>query len=742
MKQQFGFSHFIRFPFLLGLFSLGLGACNFKVAVTPDTPPLGEDPVTAGPSASDGGVTTPTTPPVTPPIVVNPLPPQTNVVSVPSIARPSSAAGEVVGLIFQNNKTTALPARYVTFGQPFLKGKVPATSGLLAVIGGVSFPVQMDIKTKYPDNTVKFAVLTVQHPVIPANSQTNVRLKTDALATGEINLLDLTGYSMRVGVAIQRRSNFQIDVKERMLSELSANRASYWLRGPLASQARVQVPLVGSMRLVFDVTKYADGSYVTDAQFNNDIAMSADGGRLDYTAQVTHGAVSQTFSLSHPQYMQWHRVYYSNGRPGVNIQHDPTYMIQSGAVLPYNVGAGVTKTILDGYATRLSTGDWTAPFAINNVAQYMPGTGGRPDIGSTTEFNGTWIATQSEIARDIALYQADTAAAVPWHYFDIANNVWLNTTHYPRLWTDGRGGQGVPRDSNSGGLVQQVEASPLGWSPDSAHQPDLSFVPYLMTGGRYYLDQVTAQASANIMGYWPSVDARLRGGIKTNLIYGNQLRGAAWGLRHVAQVANFGVDGSIETAYYKKVLKENLDYVISEIPAMQAEQGQVYGYLALGSYGGNPTRYGPNTPPWQQDFMIQALAMMALGGSTEAKTILRWMSNFRIGTFVNEASGFNPRNAITYLIGTTGVSGAPVYKTWSDLQQGTVAAGQDNGTGWANSQGYYGMLGASSLSLMYYVLGDPRAKTAHEWLMSVQAPFVPLPTEPMNEPNQVMMAPR
>ena len=34
-------------------------------------------------------------------------------------------------------------------------------------------------------------------------------------------------------------------------------------------------------------------------------------------------------------------------------------------------------------------------------------------------------------------------------------------------------------------------------------QPDLSYVAYLMTGDRYYLDQLNAQATFSVFSDWP-----------------------------------------------------------------------------------------------------------------------------------------------------------------------------------------------------------------------------------------------
>ena len=45
----------------------------------------------------------------------------------------------------------------------------------------------------------------------------------------------------------------------------------------------------------------------------------------------------------------------------------------------------------------------------------------------------------------------------------------------------------TPGDRNATGLTQQVDGL-TGWEPDTPHQPNLSFVPYVLTGDRWMLD--------------------------------------------------------------------------------------------------------------------------------------------------------------------------------------------------------------------------------------------------------------
>ena len=115
----------------------------------------------------------------------------------------------------------------------------------------------------------------------------------------------------------------------------------------------------------------------------------------------------------------------------------------------------------------------------------MPTTGGRPDIGPTTEANARWLITQDASAANYALAQAQAAGSIPWHYYDTAKGHYLSVADYPKLWIDQRG---TVRPA-------QIAGDELGWTTDRAHSPDVSYVAWLLTGDRYHLDMLNAQAT-------------------------------------------------------------------------------------------------------------------------------------------------------------------------------------------------------------------------------------------------------
>jgi hypothetical protein len=62
------------------------------------------------------------------------------------------------------------------FGRPFLREAIPHAPGVL--INGVAVPSQADVKNRYPDGSVEFAVISVIVPNIPANGSVSLTLTT------------------------------------------------------------------------------------------------------------------------------------------------------------------------------------------------------------------------------------------------------------------------------------------------------------------------------------------------------------------------------------------------------------------------------------------------------------------------------------------------------------------------------------------------------------------------------------
>jgi hypothetical protein len=652
------------------------------------------------------------------------------VILLPSVPQPGSAE-QVVGANLQNPSANTLPAHAVQLGQAFRHGDLPRNSGIAASMNGATLPAQIDVKTKYPDGSAKFGVITVMAPALPPGTVNPAIFSKGSRDAAAVSLASMPGFDFKVAIQFSKGAtgSREFDAAQLLSQALSAGKVDYWRQGPVVTEGRIEVPVASSMRLVIDISKYRDGSYSTEVQFDNDLAMTASGGTLTYTATISqNGAmVFQSLPLTHFQYQQWHKTFWSNSSPGVNVQHDVAYLEKTGAIQHYDLTTGVNESNLKDFAAAMTKGDWAAPFGsryesgytfTNGVTMGMGITGGRADIGPETKYNTVWLMTQHATAAKIALFQAETAANIPWHMWAACHNAWLNTDNYPKLWSDYRGRNGKPCDSNSGGLTQAAEAGSLdgccsianGWQPDTAHEPELSYVPYLMTGDRYHLDQLNAVVSFGEMSNWPTADegdGRYAG--EGLIVTGNaQTRASAWILRGIVAAAYANPDGSADKAYAIKMQDNNLRYLVNHVAAWQVAQGESYGWLH------------DTNRPWMNDMFATSLVMAARLGDNRAVTYLNWACNYYAGRFLNSAKGFNPHDGAIYSMGDQGIVGRSFpesMKTWAGLAAGIKAAGLSAGDKWSG----YETIAAAAVAGIADVTGSPDAKRAYAWLRSADS---------------------
>lgn len=644
-------------------------------------------------------------------------------IRAPAAPQPT-APGDLVGLVLENTLTRAEPPRYITFGTVLAQGQLPKGDGVAAVVGGKAEPAQIDIKNRYPDGSALFGIVTLRTPPIGSSANASVMLRKSTPPPGTIALLPaLQKHDVTITLALNPPGlptrYVTIDAAKLLAGAEAAGTATPWLAGPLVSGTKISETITGSLRLVIDLRAYASGNVEADVQLNNDIAMSPKGGSETYGITIAQNGkpVFAAPRIHQFQYQDWHTIIRSNGRSPINVVHDIAAMERIGIIPAYDLATGIERSTLISELKAVTAPGWDAPLAVNGVTQYMPEVGGRSDIGPTNAANAVWLITQNPIAAEYAIGQADAAGAVPWHFFNEKTGDFVTTADYPKLWTDGRGGPA----SYTTGLTQQVDGK-AGWHPDVAHEPDLSFIPYLMTGRRYFLDQQNAEADYSEIGQWPAKQARNGG---EGIIVGpsEQVRGAAWSLREVADAAYIDPDGSPMRHYFQHMVANNMAYLKRHIPEWTTQEGQPYGYI-IGTYGSGSGFIA--FAPWQQDYFATTMATMAHEHVPGARKTLLWETHFLAGSVLNTSPGYNRHNGITYNIFIENPKTKQHATTWAELDEATRAGGQSNGTGWAHSMGDYGMTRLAALASIYNATGSPESIKAYDWVLHSGAPFINL----------------
>jgi len=631
----------------------------------------------------------------------------------------------ITQVTFQNAGVLTLQGGFTTFGQTFRAGELMPGRQLLAEIGGQVVPVQVDVRNTYPDGSVKMAVLTMQRPALSPWQEAVATLLAGnpAAPSAAVSLPQvLAGHSASLTLAMEDgRAPLTIDIGAAVAQAIANGSASFWQQGPYATQARVEIPVENSsMRVVLDVTGYADGEIRFTVGLNNDRAMEAVGGHLNYLASVTlNGKTLFQQGLSHGQYQRVSLDFASSEAHGIqglgapqegwlNIKHDIDYLKSTGAIFQYNTDFVADPGTLRFYYDQVANNpQWGQIFWAHGVHMSMGDPGGRPDIGYTTGPNTHWLLSQDAAAAAYALGQAKVAGYVPWNFYDMANSTVLNTDNYPKVWTDGRGGTGSPGDRNSTGLTQQVPN--IGWGPDTAHQPDLSFIPYILTGERWMYDNIMTQASHSIHSTWPAQ----RGGDSALVVQNNQMRASAWSMRQIDNAAWVAEDGSVEQIYFQQKVQDNWSWILSNASAWTETWGEISGFIPSSAYVGLP-------PPWQTYMLASVVALSALRGSDEARDVLEFMSNFLLGMALSGDQGFDPHNAVIRSLVVPKDHTRPT--TWEALADALKANGSYADGRFFNTELEYQRIYIGALTMAYEATGNERFREAAQVFMQLDPP--------------------
>ena len=401
--------------------------------------------------------------------------------------------GTIGDFSLENAATTKSAAQYVRYNQTFSEGDLPQGRSLSAVIGTRTVPLQMDVLSRYADGSVKSAIVTVAAPVIAAGATLQSSLVTSSAAVGTAIATDAAlaqGYDLTVNMNISGLGAVTINAAQKLAAAAAAGDFEVLRQGALATEIRFDVAVTRALRVTFDVVTYADGSVSTKVAFQNDAAMGATGGAILFNSlSIVEGGTTRfsTTNLTQYQFQVWAQdiTQDSSATQTLNVRHDIDYLERTGAIWNFDLTARVG-------AAPLVPSDWTNVLGENGIYRAMSSAGERPDIGPVTEVNALWLITQDASAARYALAQAQAAGSLPWHYYDTAKGHYLSVADYPQMWIDSRGSV----------RPKQMAGDESGWYPDRAHTPDLSYVAWLLTGDRYHLDMLNAQASWVIANTW------------------------------------------------------------------------------------------------------------------------------------------------------------------------------------------------------------------------------------------------
>src|SRR5262252_3295249 len=458
--------------------------------------------------------------------------------------------------------TVGLTAGWATFGEALAEGQ--ATDALQ--VG--SLPTQTDVKNRWPDGSIKFAIVSANVPSAGTYAVTSA-----AAAGGSFAAVVPSASVMLTIGGVTYVANLP-----------PTPGADVWLAGPLVQEWRkVVAPLAGAtshpfLRVIFDTRVYNDGKAHVSVTVENVLNQT---GATTTTYDVSVAANGQTLfthtDVQHYYMTRWRKAFDLQA-PASTVTPDLTPFNLSRAIPPINAVVALDPRV----DTIGANYDILQSGAVDPV---MGAHGGRAELAPLPDWTARYLVKKNATQGQFVMANGDLAGSWPIHVRepDNATPSGLGSEHLmsidqePNAWlfASGTGIKGTPMPMPEyGSGIPGPGQSPLG--PSNAHVPDLAFVPYLLTGDRYYAEE---------MAFWA-----IHGMLATSshgsqgLLVGNEVRGFGWVLRNMAEAAAYYPDASPVKAHLAQKVVNNLQWLDSYANSLKTPNNPLWIVYAWTKY--------------------------------------------------------------------------------------------------------------------------------------------------------------
>ena len=371
-----------------------------------------------------------------------------------------------------------------------------------------------------------------------------------------------------------------------------------------------------------------------------------------YRAAIAHGG-NEVAAIEVPRHFWFSRWRWQSApRP---IVPDPAALITKGLLPPYPLHGRAAKGLPGapmptekGAALGLGKTIAYRPMELAGIEPHMGATGERPDIGLITEAQARFITMGDGEA--LVRAQAEAAGTLPWHMRDSHNGAPVDLDRYATMSWYEETRVGKPH----------ISLSDSGISIDAAHQPSLTYVPYLFTGDPYYLEELQFAANTNRGSLPPEYRLSIP-----------QTRAFAWSLRTLAQAALVTPVAVprwlMPRDYWRRDLDRTRDWFTQNYVQSPDVLKRVF---HITDNPANSRDEGPTTPggawtaPWMDDFLAAALGWLVMMGYEDWRPAFTWkLANTLART--DGKSGWGRAHATPYRMILRPDKSAPYVDSWA-----------------------------------------------------------------------------
>ena len=583
----------------------------------------------------------------------------------------------------------------LTFAHPFARGDIKKTLILKADTEKVRS--QVDIKRRYDDGSVKHAIISA--------------VISDATA-GDPLILDIHSADEQPAYAAESTAALRSVAAEIVFrfpdgKESRANAAEFyskaaggkngfrlvkWLDGPLATEVQLAGPTMmqngeadPDLLVIFGLrickkSRAVRVEVVVESPWIDvpgnipyDVSVSVGGKEVFAKKDVGHWKHRMPYwikdknrSLGHFSHARWRKVFrLGTEPPKTHIRYDLGYLVSTGLLPQYDTYLVISNERLERGLKRWN--DSPRDILENGVIMaYFPTTGGREDLGPYPGWTTRYLFSGDSRAWEMVLGTGDLAGSFSVHQRDRETGRIFSIDEHPGY------------SLNRRGTLEKISPRPAGdrpylrpatspYSVDNAHLPSLAFIPYLLTGDYYYLEEVQFWANWCMLIQNAAYREKEKG-----LLAPDQTRGEAWAFRQLVDAAKICPDAHPEKEYFDSKVKSNLEYYNSFVDGPDATELGTYTVGASDAYvrGRSPEerRRWLTLAPWQQNFLAWSLNHAVRAGYAQAAKPRDYFTRLEIGVLSNP-DDYDPRYGASYflVVGERTADKIRYYTTWKEL---------------------------------------------------------------------------
>ncbi len=619
--------------------------------------------------------------------------------------------------------------RALTIPRAFREGEIAHFAE--ASIQGRHLLTQCDVKNRWPDGSLKFAIVSFVIPTLAANSTTIVAFFDQPDGHNEdyltkAGLLD-SKFDFEAGIEMSGVVERAVSAREM----LAQGAFRFWLKGPVVTAVIIEDRSPArnfdqdfgdnskALHPIFEAWFYPGSKNVEVGYTVENIWASSDKNRsmrdLTYGLKLSAGAKAPRVRFQQPPFSQiarsrWHKRFWVGDKPQtIRVDHNLAYWTSTHAIPNWDTSLRLASSLLasrlgaDSSVDRIEGTD----IGIGNYQKDLRQGGASDWIGLAPLWDILYLYSMDDRLLQSSLSNADLAGRIPWnfreadekagtgHFFDTQRTqetfgrvISVNARERVTL-------SDLSQICSEGSTVDNISTGPIhetGWITTRDHMPDVAYIPYLFSGRYYYLEALQLQAAFVVGWKLGCTEESYNRQGREGYLHDTELRGDAWSFRTLAYAAFISPDGTPEKSYFEDKLLNNIAEwegahdVPLDIPEKKNEwtfghkaQRDSRGISPLGSWKDRGAEFvqAPLKPsakggasPWEENFLVNSLGIAKqFGYPTTA--LLQFCSRRLINQVLNPATF--PEYVEAYRYPTSNSSGKwistwPEYNTYYDYR--------------------------------------------------------------------------